>query len=426
MDYLKTKVEEFKEKKKRKLERRAKWENWIKTQAMFYKKTSTNYHKWDCFESSEEEDPETDPIVPKDDPQFKAMEADFQERNARMKKDTKLAEECKVKGNEAMKRGLYKTANKHYTDGLEHKKGMMQLYTNRALARLKLEMWQDTVDDCTRVLEYCEVFDDGYEKQKDLCYKALTRRAQALRGMKEFQLAITDLESAQKLLPSEQDPVKLIALYKEDSELAARVSSIMANSESLKGKELIDFLLEFQQKAVETGTKRKLPAFCKNELTAENSEKLLAVFQAEKTDDLMLYFNAKNGFKVLVDSLEFNQEAIPVLTELLNRSEKLREEFQRQHLYEAMVEFLYKKNVNAEGATLEANVVFEILSLLENGSMVEAVRLNLSEKKKMKDLFLVVIKSIDIKQNRKLVASLIQFVSNLCYGTGKFRKMLLA
>jgi hypothetical protein len=72
-----------------------------------------------------------------------------------------------------------------------------------------------------------------------------------------------------------------------------------------------------------------------------------------------------------------------------------------------MVEFLYKKNVNAESATLEANVVFEILSLLENGSMVESVRVNLSEKKKMKDLFLVVIKSIDVKQNRKLVASLI-------------------
>lgn len=96
--------------------------------------------------------------------------------------------------------------------------------------------------------------------------------------MKEFQLAITDLEVAQKLLPSESDPAKLMALYKEDSELAARVNSIMENSESLKGKELIDFLLEFQQKAVETGSKRKLPAFCKNELTLENAKKLLAVF----------------------------------------------------------------------------------------------------------------------------------------------------
>ena len=39
---------------------------------------------------------------------------------------------------------------------------------------------------------------------------------------------------------------------------------------------------------------------------------------------------------------------------------------------------------------------------------------------------LVVIKSIDIKANRSLVASLMQFASNLCYGTNKFRRMLIA
>jgi hypothetical protein len=31
-------------------------------------------------------------------------------------------------------------------------------YSNRALARIKLEMWQEVIDDCTRVLEYTEVF----------------------------------------------------------------------------------------------------------------------------------------------------------------------------------------------------------------------------------------------------------------------------
>ena len=90
-----------------------------------------------------------------------------------------------------------------------------------------------------------------------------------------------------------------------------------------------------------------------------------------------------------------------------------------------MIDHLYKKNVNSEGAILDTNSISQILGLLENGSLVESVRVNLSEKKKMKDLFLVVIKSIEIRENRKLVASLIQFVSNLCYGTGKFRKMLL-
>ena len=76
-----------------------------------------------------------------------------------------------------MARGLYKSANHHYTEGIENQKDLLCLYTNRALARIRLEMWQDVVDDCTRVLEYCEVFDDCYTKQRDLCYKALTRRA---------------------------------------------------------------------------------------------------------------------------------------------------------------------------------------------------------------------------------------------------------
>jgi hypothetical protein len=68
--------------------------------------------------------------------------------------------------------------------------------------------------------------------------------------------------------------------------------------------------------------------------------------------------------------------------------------------------------------------MLQILQILETGSLNEAVRSNLSDKKKIKDLFLVVIKSIEISKNKMLVSSLIQFFSNLCYGTGKLRSML--
>jgi len=163
MDELKTKLEEHKQKMGKKKTRRAKWENWKKTQELFYKKTSTNYSKWDMFESSEEEF-ESEPIVPKNDPNFIAMEKDFEDRAARRRKDKRIAEDFKEKGNDCMKKGLYRTANKHYTEALDHKKDYLQLYTNRALCRIKLELWQDAVDDCTRVLEYCEVFDNGFEK----------------------------------------------------------------------------------------------------------------------------------------------------------------------------------------------------------------------------------------------------------------------
>ena len=65
-----------------------------------------------------------------------------------------------------------------------------------------------------------------------------------------------------------------------------------------------------------------------------------------------------------------------------------------------------------------------ILQILENASMNDTVRSNLSDKKKIKDLFLVVIRSIEICKNKYLISSLIQFISNLCYGNGKLRQML--
>ena len=136
---MKDKLEDFKEKQRRKKERKAKWENWKKTQAMSYMKTSTNYKKWEHFESSEDSNDEAEPILPRDDPNFRAMEADMKERKKKRERDRKEAEELKVKGNEALKKGLYKTANKYYSDALELKKDLLPLYTNRALARLKLE-----------------------------------------------------------------------------------------------------------------------------------------------------------------------------------------------------------------------------------------------------------------------------------------------
>lgn len=110
------------------------------------------------YESNSEDSEEKEPIVPKDDPQFKAMEADFEKRAKDRRKAKALAESFKEKGNQAMKMGLYKTANKHYTEAVEAKKDFLVGYSNRALARIKLEMWQEVIDDCTRVLEYTEVF----------------------------------------------------------------------------------------------------------------------------------------------------------------------------------------------------------------------------------------------------------------------------
>ena len=324
-------AEEHKIKKARKMERRAKWDNWKKTQEMFYRKTSTNYAKWDVFESESEEEPneeDKDPIVPENDPAFKAMEMDFEDRAKKRRRNKKEANRLKELGNTCLKKGLYKSANKHYSDALNDCRDMLPLYTNRALARIRLEMWEEFVDDCTRVLEYAEVFDDGYTKQKDLCYKALTRRAQAFRAMQDFDEAVKDLAMAKMLLPDQEDCQKLIDTYKLDKEHAKRIAQVMENSQDLAGREYIDFILNAVQgkipqslSEVSSGQataadKGKVPRYCQHAIKAEEATKLKGILKKED-QDLVLYFNAKDGFRTLVQSLEFNTECLEILSDLI-------------------------------------------------------------------------------------------------------------
>lgn len=253
------------------------------------------------------------------------------------------------------------------------------------------------------------------------------RRGQALKYQKDFQLAMNDFEEAGVLFPAETDPAKFQGLTTKDKEHAERLKTIMENADSLAGKEYIDYLLLFLKgvKDVDPLQKdaknKKRKQICFHEITKEQKEKLAKILE---DSDMVYYFNVQEGCAMLVDSLHESTIALDLIQSVLEKNVKLQDDFQRQHLYEALIDFLQVQNQNAEGKTLAHDNMVTLLQILETGTMNEAVRSNLSEKKKIKDLFLVVIRSIDIKKNKVVVASLIQFISNLCYGTGRLRTML--
>ncbi len=98
----------------------------------------------------------------------------------------------------------------------------------------------------------------------------------------------------------------------------------MSNSELLKGKDYLDFLIDFL-----TGKKDEEPApkdrVCLHELTDEEAKKLGETLSSDK--DIVYYFNVKDGLKVLVDSLHFNQNALEIIQKLLDGDVKLQEAF---------------------------------------------------------------------------------------------------
>ena len=229
----------------------------------------------------------------------------------------------------------------------------------------------------------------------------------------------------------ESDAKKWLRLCQEDQAHHENLSKIMASAKSLEGKEYLDYLLKFLRDGSDAVAEKELKANerrhvrCRNELTAEECKKLAEVLKDEK---MVLYISATSGFKVLVDSLYLNSKSgvLAILQDKLTSddSKKLQDDFQRDHLYEALIDFMNLANQNAEGKTLSLDEMLTILQILEAGSLNEQVRHNLSDKKKIKDLFLVVVRSVKIPRNKKLLAALIQFVANLCHGSGKLKQML--
>lgn len=98
------KVEAYKEEQRLKKEAKSRWEQWKKTKAVLHNKMNLNQRKWDFFQDDESEEEEL-PFIPPDDPNFRALEKDIDERKARKLKQKIASEEFKTKGNAFMKEG---------------------------------------------------------------------------------------------------------------------------------------------------------------------------------------------------------------------------------------------------------------------------------------------------------------------------------
>merc|ERR1719331_2690263 len=219
---LMTKLDDFKKEKVQRQFRRDKWTRWKKSQRLLSKSKNVDYNKWEYWEPNRDEE-ELDPIVPKDDPQFKAMEIDMQERKKKMENKQITANLCKERGNDCLKKGDYVGAIEHYNDGLEYRKDTKPLWTNKALAELKIGKFEDAKASAGKVVEYCEIFEEGFKKTPDLAYKAFLRRAQAYRGMHNWNAAVEDLREAVKIFPNERDARSLL----EQTEEAVRQDRAM-------------------------------------------------------------------------------------------------------------------------------------------------------------------------------------------------------
>ena len=209
---LKQKLEVYKEKQKKKKFRKMKYNNWIKSHGEIKildasRHGPTNYTKWDMYESDSDEETK-EPILPRHDPNFialeKSMNADLKKKEESQRKSLKLKEE----GNKAFKEKKYKKAINLYSEAIEETRGIMYLYTNRAMAYIQTEEYNKAIEDCDRVIQYYELFEEELNRNVDTYTKALVRKAKALLAIKDYQEAKDTIDKAVEYNEDNQEIIK--------------------------------------------------------------------------------------------------------------------------------------------------------------------------------------------------------------------------
>ncbi|XP_035658811.1 sperm-associated antigen 1-like isoform X2 [Branchiostoma floridae] len=148
---------------------------------------------------------------------------------------SRKAEREKDKGNEAFKANDYLEAEVYYTRSISIVPSAAA-YNNRALAKLRLEKWQDAVDDTNVVLE----MEPGN-------LKALLRRAMGRKGLGQREEAIADLTI---VLEQEPHNPKAKAMLKE-------VQDQKATEKSEEAKKSEELLKNIQETTSTEGSKGK-------------------------------------------------------------------------------------------------------------------------------------------------------------------------
>jgi tetratricopeptide (TPR) repeat protein len=366
----------------------------MKTNTISFK----HYQKWDLYESSTDEDEKGEPILPRNDPNFLALEKDLIESQKKREASMKKALNLKDEGNQALKEGKFKKAIRLYSEAIEDFKAMMSLYTNRALAYIKVEDYESALADCEKVIEYLDVFDEELKNNKDLYVKALTRKSVCLQKMKNYSEAKESIEKALSYIKDEEME-KLFQNIKLEEEVHVKALELIKGD--IKQFESLD---KFIQNIRDNDFESKETHF-------ERVKLILKIDENNK-----LYFIHKGGLEVVLSHLKQFGSLVDII-ELFNLDKKFVLVLNNIKGYNKLIELLFEersdnsshksdlesheknaKYITSNQSSLDTSLIKNIVGILEDASQHEEVRKSLSEIKYISELFLTALNKYDISQ----------------------------
>eukprot|EP01083_Nonionella_stella_P306950 1077001_1 len=215
--------------------RRKRWESYRKLHAK-QEYDMTNYAEWELWEDEVDwEDYMCANYIPSENVAAQSMALDMKERAEKRGQQMKAAVRCKEEGNAHLRCGEYSLAVQSYSAAIDHRRDYKALYTNRALAFMKLGRYDKCISDCSIVIDMIEYIDE-HERKSDIIFKAYLRRANAYQLVGDLKCAHSDISVAIALRPSQKDAFKLHVTIEElmrDEEMRDAIQTQILNDNAL-------------------------------------------------------------------------------------------------------------------------------------------------------------------------------------------------
>ena len=442
---LKAKLEVYKEKQKTKKFRKMKYNNWIKSHGEIKildasRHGPTNYTKWDMYESDSDQE-EKEPILPRHDPNFialeKSMNADLKKKEESQRKSLKLKEE----GNNYFKEKKYKKAIEKYSEAIEETRGMMYLYTNRAMAYIQVGEYNKAIEDCDRVIQYYELFEEELNKNVDTYTKALIRKAKALMNIKDYQEAKDTIDKAKDY---NEDNDEINKFQKEiENSLNLNKKAIEAlkknkNSDDENFKNIKNLIDEIRKRLYDKEIIRKkefIEIFQKVKTIFERENKKIT--SPTKDNNYILFFSISGGIETLFNFLKSKSNTdSDILTQILEllitiiSNTKYLTLINECKGFNQLIDFLFKtESTKDKKLSINLSQADMILTLLEKATLDDACRKKITDIEHIDAMAGIVLTKYELNKvqdikTANLLSKIYTFICNICYSSNEIRSKI--
>ena len=442
---LKAKLEVYKEKQKTKKFRKMKYNNWIKSHGEIKildasRHGPTNYTKWDMYESDSDQE-EKEPILPRHDPNFialeKSMNADLKKKEESQRKSLKLKEE----GNNYYKEKKYKNAIEKYSEAIEETRGMMYLYTNRAMAYIQVGEYNKAIEDCDRVIQYYELFEEELNKNVDTYTKALIRKAKALMNIKDYQEAKDTIDKAKDY---NEDNDEINKFQKEiENSLNLNKKAIEAlkknkNSDDENFKNIKNLIDEIRKRLYDKEIIRKkefIEIFQKVKTIFERENKKIT--SPTKDNNYILFFSISGGIETLFNFLKSQSNTdSDILTQILEllitiiSNTKYLTLINECKGFNQLIDFLFKtESTKDKKLSINLSQADMILTLLEKATLDDACRKKITDIEHIDAMAGIVLTKYELNKvqdikTANLLSKIYTFICNICYSSNEIRSKI--